>query len=57
VVVEMSNGQMLQDVRLALDGRRPVEFFNRMGGNVPSAEEILEFLVHQFAPREELAHV
>jgi 2-oxoisovalerate ferredoxin oxidoreductase alpha subunit len=41
VVVEMSNGQMIEDVRLALDGARPVEFLNRMGGNVPSHDEVL----------------
>jgi pyruvate/2-oxoacid:ferredoxin oxidoreductase alpha subunit len=44
VVVEMSNGQMLEDVRLALNGARPVEFLNRMGGNVPSHEEVLRFV-------------
>ena len=41
VVVEMSNGQMLEDVRLALNGARPVEFLSRVGGNVPSHEEVL----------------
>ena len=41
VVVEMSNGQMVEDVRLALNGVRPVEFFGRSGGNVPSHEEVL----------------
>jgi 2-oxoisovalerate ferredoxin oxidoreductase alpha subunit len=50
VVVEMSNGQLVEDVRLALDGSRPVEFFNRMGGNVPSHEEVLE-LVRKLAKR------
>ncbi|HBY63409.1 MAG TPA: 3-methyl-2-oxobutanoate dehydrogenase subunit beta [Solibacterales bacterium] len=43
-VVEMSTGQMVEDVRLALEGRRPVEFYGRCGGNVPSAEEILRFV-------------
>ena len=47
VVVEMSNGQMVEDVRLALNGSRPVEFFSRMGGNVPSHEEVLEFVLAQ----------
>lgn len=42
VVVELSTGQLLEDVRLALEGRRPVEFYGRVGGNVPSAEEVLE---------------
>lgn len=40
VVVELSNGQMLEDVRLALNGKVPVEFYGRVGGNVPSVEEI-----------------
>jgi pyruvate/2-oxoacid:ferredoxin oxidoreductase alpha subunit len=40
VVVELSNGQMVEDVRLALNGRVPVEFYGRTGGNVPSVEEI-----------------
>ncbi len=44
VVVEMSNGQMLEDVRLALNGRRPVEFFSRVGGNVPSHHEVLSLV-------------
>ena len=41
LVVELSNGQMVEDVRLALDGRRPIEFYGRVGGNVPSVEELL----------------
>jgi 2-oxoisovalerate ferredoxin oxidoreductase alpha subunit len=40
MVVELSNGQMVEDVRLALDGKVPVEFYGRMGGNVPSVEEL-----------------
>ncbi|MGO9339450.1 MAG: 3-methyl-2-oxobutanoate dehydrogenase subunit VorB [Terracidiphilus sp.] len=44
VVVEMSNGQLVEDVRLALNGARPVEFLNRMGGNVPSHGEVLAFV-------------
>ena len=47
IVVEMSNGQLLEDVRLALNGVRPVEFFNRMGGNVPGHEEVLRFVREQ----------
>jgi 2-oxoisovalerate ferredoxin oxidoreductase alpha subunit len=48
-VVEMSNGQLRDDVRLAVEGRAPVEFYNRMGGNVPSAEEVLAFVEQRFA--------
>jgi pyruvate/2-oxoacid:ferredoxin oxidoreductase alpha subunit len=40
LVVELSNGQMVEDVRLALGGKVPVEFYGRGGGNVPSIEEI-----------------
>jgi pyruvate/2-oxoacid:ferredoxin oxidoreductase alpha subunit len=49
-VVELSTGQLLDDVRLALEGRRPVEFYSRVGGNVPSAEEVLAFIERKFAP-------
>ncbi|MFA7711736.1 MAG: 3-methyl-2-oxobutanoate dehydrogenase subunit beta, partial [Candidatus Neomarinimicrobiota bacterium] len=40
LVVEMNNGQMVDDVRLAVAGRKPVYLYNRMGGNVPSEKEI-----------------
>jgi len=40
LVVELSNGQMLEDVRLALNGKVPVEFYGRVGGNVPSVAEL-----------------
>ena len=53
VVVELSTGQMVDDVRLALEGRRPVEFLSRVGGNVPSAEDVLDFVRNKCAPREE----
>jgi len=43
-VVEMSTGQMLDDVRLALEGRRPVEFYSRVGGNVPATDAVLAFV-------------
>jgi 2-oxoglutarate ferredoxin oxidoreductase subunit alpha len=41
LTVEMNAGQMVEDVRLAVDGRRPVEFVGRMGGMVPSPDEVL----------------
>lgn len=41
LVVELSNGQMVEDVRLAVEGKRQVEFYGRGGGNVPSVEELL----------------
>ena len=42
--VEMSAGQMVEDVRLAVNGKVPVEHFGRMGGIVPTAEEVVENL-------------
>jgi 2-oxoglutarate ferredoxin oxidoreductase subunit alpha len=42
LVVEMNAGQMLFDVRLATSGRRPVHFTGRMGGMIPSPEEVLQ---------------
>jgi 2-oxoglutarate ferredoxin oxidoreductase subunit alpha len=39
--VEMNAGQMVEDVRLAVNGKRPVDFHGRMGGMIPSPEEIL----------------
>lgn len=41
LAVEMSNGQMIDDVRLAIACSRPVFLANRMGGNVITGEEIL----------------
>lgn len=41
LVVELSAGQMLDDVRLAVAGRCPVEFHGRLGGVLPTPAEIL----------------
>lgn len=40
--VEMNAGQMVEDVRLAVEGRCPVHFMGRMGGMIPSPEDILQ---------------
>lgn len=42
LTVEMSAGQMVEDVRLAVNGRKPVEFYGRQGGIVPTPEEAIE---------------
>ena len=58
-VVELSTGQLVDDVRLSLMGSKPVEFYSRVGGNTPSAEEVLAFLERTFPssfPPAELAH-
>ncbi len=42
LTVEMSCGQMVEDVKLAVAGKAPVVFFGRPGGGVPSVEQVLE---------------
>lgn len=40
--VEMNAGQMIEDVKLAVNGKRPVYFHGRMGGMVPTQKDILD---------------
>lgn len=40
LVVEMNYGQMVEDVRLAVNGQVPVHFFGRGGGGIPTPDEI-----------------
>jgi 2-oxoglutarate ferredoxin oxidoreductase subunit alpha len=40
--VEMSKGQMIDDVRLAVNGKAPVHFYGRTGGMIPTPEAVLE---------------
>jgi pyruvate/2-oxoacid:ferredoxin oxidoreductase alpha subunit len=59
VAVELSNGQMVEDVRLAINGRVPVDFYGRTGGNVPSVEEIHADILRRITAlveKETLAH-
>jgi len=42
LVVEMSYGQMLEDVKLTVNGRQQVEFLGRSGGGIPGEEEIIK---------------
>ncbi len=42
--VELNAGQMIEDVRLAVNGAVPVEHYGRMGGMVPTPEEIVDAL-------------
>lgn len=46
--VELNAGQMIEDIRLAVEGRKPVGFFGRLGGMVPSPEEIENALYKEF---------
>ncbi len=43
--IELNAGQMVEDVRLAVNGKKPVYFHGRMGGNMPSQKEILDKLI------------
>ena len=42
LAVEMSMGQMVDDVKLAINCKRPVEFFGRTGGVIPTPNEVLD---------------
>lgn len=44
ISIELSAGQMVEDVRLAVNGKVPVEFYGRLGGIVPTPEEVVEAL-------------
>ena len=44
LVVEMSMGQMLEDVKLAVLGKRPIEFYGLTGGLVPSPDDVADRL-------------
>lgn len=41
LTVELSLGQMIEDVKLSVNGKKPVDFYGRTGGNVTSEEEII----------------
>lgn len=41
VTIELSMGQMIEDVRLAVNGAKPVSFFGRTGGNVMTPDDIV----------------
>ncbi|MDK2798682.1 MAG: 2-oxoglutarate/2-oxoacid ferredoxin oxidoreductase subunit alpha [Clostridiales bacterium] len=44
LAVEMSMGQMVEDVRMAINGAKPVHFYGRTGGMVPTPSAIIEEL-------------
>jgi 2-oxoglutarate ferredoxin oxidoreductase subunit alpha len=47
LTVEMNAGQMIEDVRLAVNGKVPVHHYGRLGGVVPAPEEIFDALKKQ----------
>jgi 2-oxoglutarate ferredoxin oxidoreductase subunit alpha len=44
LTVELNSGQMVEDVKLGVNGKVPVEFFGRMGGMMPTPEDIVHHL-------------
>lgn len=47
LTVELNAGQMVEDVRLAVNGKIPVEHYGRLGGIVPTPDNVLEALNKQ----------
>ena len=52
LVFEMSTGQMIDDVRLAVEGRVPCEFYGRPGGVVPIPQEIARIIERYWLQKE-----
>lgn len=52
LALEMSAGQMVEDVRLAVNGFKPVYHFGRLGGNIPSPKEILGEIIKLMQDKE-----
>lgn len=48
LTIELSMGQMVEDVRLAVNGLVKVEFYGRSGGVIPSPDEVLKVLEQKF---------
>ena len=56
LVVELSTGQMIEDVRLALEGSRPIHFLGRQGGMLISPEAVAEKVKAIRASSAEVRH-
>ena len=52
LVVEMSAGQMIEDVKLGVNGKKPVHFTGRMGGMIPDPEVIFNEIVRIVEQKE-----
>lgn len=55
LVAELNAGQMIEDVRLAVEGRCPVRHFGRTGGVIPNPQEVMSALCSDFNIKEEAA--
>ena len=45
LTIELSMGQMVEDVRLAVNGLKPVDFYGRTGGNVMTPDDIVNYVL------------
>lgn len=52
LVVEMSAGQMIEDVKLAVNGRAPVDFYGRLNGTIPSVGEAYQNIIKRLTGQE-----
>ncbi|MBM7616129.1 3-methyl-2-oxobutanoate dehydrogenase subunit VorB [Alkaliphilus hydrothermalis] len=52
VTVELNTGQMIEDVKLAVECKMPVHLFRRQGGMLPTENEILEYFENTFLSEE-----
>lgn len=52
LVCELSDGQMLDDVRLALGSQHPIDFMYRYGGHVPSVDDVLQRVRSLLSPEK-----
>jgi 2-oxoglutarate ferredoxin oxidoreductase subunit alpha len=57
LVVELSSGQMIEDVQLALAGSRPIHFHNRMGGMLVSPDEVVSKVRSMIDGSSEEVHI
>jgi pyruvate/2-oxoacid:ferredoxin oxidoreductase alpha subunit len=42
ICIELSNGQMLDDIRLSMKSQIPLHFYSRMGGNLPNEQDMID---------------
>ncbi|HQC54581.1 MAG TPA: 3-methyl-2-oxobutanoate dehydrogenase subunit VorB [Clostridia bacterium] len=47
LAIELSMGQMVEDVRLAVNGNKPVDFFGKVGGIVITPDDIVNYVIKE----------
>lgn len=43
--VELNEGQMLEDVKIAINGAKPIDFFGHLGSQMPTTDEIVAKII------------